>query len=77
MDRQGAADDEASSRGATEPRRRRGVAPTARQRWLDRRRSAGIGAGAPVVLLAGLCLAGSQDKSASAPHAGVETVEKP
>src|SRR5215831_10584984 len=34
--RQGAADDEASSRDATEPRRRRGVAPTARRGCLDR-----------------------------------------
>jgi len=55
IDRQGAACDEASRRGATEPRRRRGVAPTARRRGLDRRRSAGVRPGAPVVFLAPVC----------------------
>src|SRR4030095_7543715 len=58
LDRQEGACDEASSRGATEPRRRRGVAPTARREKLDRRRPARAGSGAPVVFLAAVCLAG-------------------
>src|SRR5215470_8384595 len=67
VDRQGAACDEMPRQGATEPCRRRGVAHTARKGCLDRRRSARVGPGAPVVFLAAVCLAGGDGQPQAAP----------
>src|SRR5919109_1691413 len=68
--------DEATTRGAPEPRRRRGVAPTARPQCVDGRGSPDAGAHTGVVFLAGLYRPGSQTESQavanppvwSAPH---------